>query len=111
MPGYCCNILSLLTKSKLSMCHLRNFKTQMQLHYSTATGSRIVICIDFKLISINKVNMRVPFPGVVDLRDRDQFNGLTLQNKKCTCLLHNRNGQFLAILCAGVQMENLTKNN
>lgn len=105
MPGYCCNTLSLLTKSELSICHLRN------LHYSTATGSRIVICINFKLISINKVNIRFPFPGVVDLRDGDQFNGLTLQNKNRTCLLHNRNGTFLAILCAGMQMENLTKNN
>lgn len=83
----------------------------MQLHYSTATGSRIVICIDFKLISINKVNVRFPFPGVGHLRDGDQFNGLTLQNKNRTCLLHNRNGKFLAIVCAGMQMEDLTKNN
>lgn len=71
-----CNILSLLMKSEMSICHLIN------LHYCTATGSRIVICINFKLISINKVNMRFPFPGVVHLRDGDQFDGLTLQNKK-----------------------------
>ena len=57
------------------------------LHDSTTTGSRVVICIHFKLISINKVNVKFPFPGVGNLCDRDQFNGLTLQKKDNTCLL------------------------
>lgn len=54
---------------------------QLLLHHSTTTGSRVVICINFKLISINKVNVSFPFPGVGHLCDGDQFNGLTLQKK------------------------------
>lgn len=29
----------------------------LQLHYSAAAGSRVVICINFELIPINKVNV------------------------------------------------------
>lgn len=98
--------MSLLTRTELSVCHVRTvnghtntmlqWTQQLQLHYSTATGSRVVICINFKLISINKVNVRFPFPGVGHLCDGDQFNGLTLQNKNSTCLLHKwKRKQFL----------------
>lgn len=64
--------------------------TYQLLHHSTTTGSRVVIRINFKLISINKVNVRFPFPGVGDPCDRDQFNGLTLQKRDGKRLLHNR---------------------
>lgn len=55
-----------------------------QLHYRAAAGSRIVIRMNFELISVHKVNICFSFPCVSDLRDGDQFNGLTLQKKQKT---------------------------
>lgn len=53
-----------------------------QLHYRAAASSRVVISVNFELISINKVDVCFPFPRVGDPCDWDQLYGLTLQTKK-----------------------------
>ena len=75
----------------------------MPSHHSTATtGGRIVICINFELIPVNKVNVWFPFPRVGHLGDRDQLYGLTLQTKKKN-IEHMTLTQNWALIISNVQ--------
>lgn len=80
----------------------------LQLHYSTATGRRVVICINFELIPINKVKMRFPFPWVGHLCDGDQLYGLTLQTKKQTSVCLATQTFISSIISCGSKLSAFT---
>lgn len=72
-------------------CWERTIRTHrlLRLHHCAATGGRVVVWIDFKFISIDKVNVRFPFPRVGHFGDRDQFDSLTLDTQKSRHVTRN----------------------